>query len=178
MEPFLGEIKMVGFNFAPRGYAFCHGQLMSISQNTALFSLLGTTYGGNGQTTFGLPDLRGRVPMTFGQGPGLSNHSLGELSGTETVTLLSTQMPAHNHPVAASSDDASAKSPVGGVMAGTASPIYAADAQMNPATIGSAGGNQPHSNMQPYLVVNFIIALGVAAPVRRPGADTDEIVGP
>lgn len=168
-EPFIGEIKMAGFNFAPRGYAFCNGQLLSIAQNTALFSLLGTTYGGNGQTTFGLPNLQGRVPMHYGQGSGLTSRTMGEQSGTENVTLISTQMPAHNHLVNVSSDDATAKSPVGGVMAGAASPIYAAapDAQMNAATIGPSGGNQPHANMQPYLVVNFIIALEGIYPSRN-----------
>src|SRR3954468_23228168 len=98
-EPFLGEIRMFGGNFAPRGWAFCNGQILSIAQNTALFSLLGTTYGGNGQTTFGLPDLRGRVAVSAGQGPGLSNYSLGELAGSESVTLTSANMPAHNHSV-------------------------------------------------------------------------------
>src|SRR5438270_2669849 len=96
-EPFLGEIRMFGGNFAPRGWSLCNGQLLPIAQNTALFSLLGTTYGGNGQTTFALPDLRGRVPLHWGQGPGLSNYDLGEQTGTESVTLLSTQMPAHSH---------------------------------------------------------------------------------
>ncbi|QYG91873.1 phage tail protein [Iamia sp. SCSIO 61187] len=169
-EPFLGEIKMVGFNFAPRGYALCNGQLLSIAQNSALFALLGTTYGGNGQTTFALPNLQSRVPMHFGQGPGLSSRVMGEQAGTENVTLLSTQMPQHNHLVNASTGDSSSKNPSGGVMGGTASPIYATgspNAQMNPVTIGFAGGNQPHENMPPFLVVNFIIALQGIFPSRN-----------
>src|ERR1041385_3867939 len=104
--PFLGAICMFGFNFAPRGWAFCNGQILPIAQNTALFSLLGTTYGGNGQTTFALPDLRGRVPIHFGQGPGLSLYDLGQVGGSETVTLTPSTMPAHNHSLACSSDDA------------------------------------------------------------------------
>src|SRR5215211_7135341 len=110
-EPFIGQIMLVPYNFAPRGWAFCSGQILPIAQNTALFSLLGTTYGGNGQTTFALPDLRGRVPMSFGQGAGLPNHSLGEVAGAETITLLQTQMPAHTHSVACSSDDSNSGVP-------------------------------------------------------------------
>ena len=110
-EPFLGEIKMFGGNFAPRGYALCNGQLLAIQQNTALFALLGTTYGGNGQTTFALPDLRGRVPMSSGQGPGLTSRTLGEMSGSENVTLLSNQMPAHNHSVITNSGNGDVSSP-------------------------------------------------------------------
>src|SRR3954453_18765030 len=112
-EPFIGEIKLFAGNFAPRGYALCNGQLLAISQNPALFSILGTTYGGNGQTTFGLPDLRGRVPMHAGQGPGLTPRSLGEQSGTETVTLLSTQMPAHSHSLTADNNSADVTDPTG-----------------------------------------------------------------
>src|SRR3712207_3315813 len=110
-EPFIGEIRMVGFNFAPRGWATCDGQLLSIAQNTALFSLLGTTYGGNGQTTFALPDLRGRAALHQGQGPGLTNRVIGEASGTETVTLTTNQMPSHSHGVNANSGEAGTKSP-------------------------------------------------------------------
>ena len=108
MDPFLGQLMLVPYNFAPRGWAFCNGQIMSIAQNTALFSLLGTTYGGNGQTTFALPDLRGRVAVSAGQGPGLQNYSLGEIAGSETVTLISSQMPAHTHLVGASTGSAQA----------------------------------------------------------------------
>ncbi len=169
-EPFIGEIKMGGWNFAPRGYAFCNGQLLSIAQNTALFSLLGTTYGGNGQTTFALPDLRGRVPLHWGQGPGLSNYVLGEVSGTETVTLTTQQMPQHNHQVAATSEEAGSKTPIGNLPGFSASPIYsnaAATGTMNPAMIGVAGGSQPHPNLQPFLAVTFVIALEGIFPSRN-----------
>lgn len=168
-SPFLGEIQMFGFNFAPRGWAFCDGQLLSIAQNTALFALLGTTYGGNGQTTFGLPDLRGRVPLHRGQGPGLTNRTLGELSGSENVTLLTTQMPAHNHLLACNSDDPNAGSPAGKFPASSTSPIYASTSNSNmaPTAVSLAGGNQPHPNMQPYLTVNFCIALEGIFPSRN-----------
>jgi microcystin-dependent protein len=169
-EPFLGEIKMFGGNFAPRGYAMCWGQTLSIAQNTALFSILGTTYGGDGQTTFALPDYRGRVPMAWGQGPGLAPRTLGERSGTENVTLISTQMPAHNHGLNAATEDATSKSPTGNVLATTGGSAYIVgpiDTAMNPASIGIAGGNQPHNNMQPYLVVTFIIATEGIFPSRN-----------
>ena len=166
--PFIADIIMFGGNFAPRGWAFCSGQIMSIAQNTALFSLLGTTYGGNGQTTFALPDLRGRVPMHPGQGPGLSPYSLGQQAGSENVTLLATQIPAHNHPLNASSGAASDTVPNGNVL--SEGGIYtnaAVNAQMNPTAIGISGGNQPHSNMQPFTCVNFIIALEGIFPSRN-----------
>jgi microcystin-dependent protein len=175
-EPFIGEIRMVGFNFAPRGWALCNGQLLSIAQNTALFSLLGTTYGGNGQTTFALPDLRGRVPLHQGQGPGLTPRTIGESSGTETVTLLSSQMPAHNHTLAAFNSPGSLDTPTGNVIANIVDPntggpatlfSATADTTMNPASIGISGGNQPHENMQPYLCVNFVIALEGIFPSRN-----------
>jgi microcystin-dependent protein len=169
-EPFLGEIRMAGFNFAPRGWALCNGQLLSIAQSTALFSLLGTTYGGDGRVTFGLPDLRGRSPMHWGQGPGLTNRVQGEISGSETVTLINTQMPMHNHLVGASGEDAGVKNPSGQVLATTTTPAYVAgplDVTMNPQMIGLAGGSQPHENMHPYLVVNFIIALEGIFPSRN-----------
>ena len=173
-EPFLGEIRMFGGNFAPVGWAFCSGQLLPIAQNTALFSLLGTTYGGNGQTTFALPDLRGRVPMSFGQGPGLSPRNLGEAAGSEGVTLLTTQMPSHNHAANGATGNATAPSPQGGVWAqqvdsqgGTGNGYTAApNTTMSPQAIGQAGGNQPHDNLQPYLCVNFIIALQGIYPSR------------
>lgn len=169
-EPFLGEIRMVGFTFAPQGWALCNGQIMSISQNTALFSLLGTTYGGNGQTTFALPDLRGRVPVQAGQGPGLTNRTQGELSGEENHTLISTEMPAHNHVINGNNEGSSTARP-GGAVPGPAgnTNIYAAapdGTSMNPQMVGSAGGSQPHNNMQPYLVVNFIIATQGIYPSR------------
>jgi microcystin-dependent protein len=177
-EPFIGEIKMVGFNFAPRGYAFCNGQLISISQNTALFSLLGTTYGGNGTTNFALPDLRGRVPIHFGQGSGLSVYSLGQASGTETTTLLTTNLPAHNH-----SSRLRAESNVGTTANPTDAMISvsiqgdrifgpdttAAEVNMNIKAISeqTVGSNVPFSNLQPYLVVNFVIATQGIFPSRN-----------
>lgn len=176
-EPFIAEIRPFGFNFPPRGWAFCQGQIMSIAQNTALFSLLGTTYGGNGQTTFGLPNLGGRVPMGQGQGPGLSPRSLGATPGSETVTLLSTQMPAHNHTLTAQNASASAAAPGGGSLAkgskGGSRPgplnTYAASSNttMAPEALSLAGGSQPHENLQPYLVVNFSIALQGIYPARN-----------
>jgi microcystin-dependent protein len=168
-NPFLAEIRMFGGNFAPRGWALCNGQLLSIAQFTAVFSLLGTTYGGNGQTTFGLPDLRGRVPMHWGQGPGLSNYTLGEVAGTESVTLVSTQMPAHNHTVNAATS-ATSKNPtnnVPGFTAGGSSYAAASNTAMNAGMIAGAGGNQPHANLQPFLVVTFIIALEGIFPSRN-----------
>lgn len=167
-EPYLGQITMFAGNFPPRGYAFCQGQILSIAQNTALFSILGTTYGGNGQTTFALPDLRGRVPIQPGQGPGLSAYTLGEQSGQETVTLISTQMPAHTHSLAANSGAANDTIPNGNILSeGTIYRSGAANTTMNPAAIGQAGGNQPHPNMQPYTCVNFIIALEGLFPPRN-----------
>lgn len=174
-EQYLGEIRMFAGNFAPRGWAFCQGQLLSIAQNTALFSILGTTYGGNGQTTFALPDLRGRLPMQPGQGPGLSSRTLGEQGGTETVTLLANQMPAHTHPLLASGNQGDQFSPEGSVNAVLVDPntqqpanLYAAtpSTPMNPAAIGPAGGSQPHNNMSPFLCINFIIALEGIYPSR------------
>lgn len=172
-EPFLGQICSFGFNFAPRGWSLCNGQVISIAQNTALFSLLGTTYGGNGQTTFALPDLRGRAALHQGQGPGLTNRVIGESSGTETVTLLTTQMPQHNHLVGANSTDSNpqgVKTPVGNVPGyNDAGPLYAptVNGTMLPTMIQPAGGNQPHPNMQPYLVVNFCIAMQGIFPSRN-----------
>lgn len=175
-EPFIGEIRMVGFNFPPRGWALCDGQLLPIAQYTALFSLLGTTYGGNGQTTFALPDLRGRVPMHFGQGPGLTPRVQGEAGGSETVTLLVGEMPAHTHAVAANSGVGSADTATGNFIAGTPdantgssytsfSPV--ANTTMSPAANGVSGGSQPHNNMQPFLCVNFVIALEGIFPARN-----------
>ena len=167
--PFLGEIRIFPYNFAPRGWAFCQGQILAIAQNTALFSLLGTTYGGNGQTTFALPDLRGRVAMSSGQGPGLSNYVIGELSGTETVTLNSTQMPAHNHLLNGSNNDATDSAPQGNVPAVIPSGGYTAtpNTQMNPGAVTNAGGSQPHGNLQPFLILNFCIALNGIFPSRN-----------
>jgi microcystin-dependent protein len=169
-EPFVGEIRMFGFNFAPRNYATCQGQILPIAQNTALFSLLGTTYGGNGQTTFALPDLQGRAPMSFDQGPGLSPRDLGEVGGSEFVTLLSTEMPAHNHSLAAQSSPADRANASGAALAASADPVYSTGSSagtMHPQAVGFVGGGQPHDNMQPYLVVNFCIALRGVFPARN-----------
>jgi microcystin-dependent protein len=168
MEGTIGEIRMFAGNFAPRNWAFCQGQLLSIAQNTALFSILGTTYGGNGQTTFALPDFRSRVAVGTGQGPGLSNTVLGEISGTETVTLNTNQLPAHNHPILANSGDATASKPAGKFLALTGTPIYAPSqdgTQLGPS--GATGGNQPVSIKQPYLGMNYIICLFGIFPSRN-----------
>lgn len=176
-EQYLAEIRMFAGNFAPRGWAFCAGQILSIAQNQALFALLGTTYGGDGRTTFALPDLRGRVPLGTGAGAGLSNIVLGETVGEESHTLLAHEMPAHVHPaqatVRASSADGVNNSPQNSFLAAASSAaIYADDANatMNPAaaqvTVNPAGGNQPHNNMQPSLGMNFIIAMEGIFPSR------------
>jgi len=176
--PFLGEIRAFGFNFAPKAWAMCNGQLLSIQQNAALFSLLGTTYGGNGVNTFALPDLRGRTAVNQGQGPGLSNYTLGEVIGTETVTLITNQIPQHNHLWAANNATGDIPSPSGNFLSGakiptnnTPVPTYAAPGgatvPLAAAMIGIAGGNQPHQNMQPYLVVTYCIALSGIFPSRN-----------
>ena len=170
MDPFLGEIRMFAGNFAPRGWALCNDQLLAISQNTALFSLLGTMYGGDGRVTFGLPDLRGRIPMSFGQGPGLTPRDQGEMGGEETVTLLSQQMPAHTHVPNAESGGGNNTSPANNFWAAstrrdlTYTPTPTGP--MSPDAIRAAGNNQPHDNMQPYLAVSFIIALQGIFPPR------------
>lgn len=177
-SPFIGSIVLFAGNFAPRGWAFCQGQLLSISQNTALFSILGTTYGGNGQTTFGLPDLRSRVPVGTGQGAGLSSWQAGQMTGTESVSLLSTQMPAHNHNVQVSSgqaDSASANSNYLAVANGNFSgdPVTVNTYNGTPnATLGGnsislTGGGQPHENIQPSLGMNYIIAVEGIYPSRN-----------
>ncbi len=174
MEPFLGQLMLVGFNYAPKGWALCNGQLLSIAQNTALFSLLGTTYGGDGMTTFALPDLRGRAPLHFGQGPGLSNYVQGEASGTENVTLLTTQLPAHNHPIMANSGTGNTNSPEGALPAGFGTSLPpegpwtngGANTTLAANAVGPSGGSQPHSNMQPFLVLNWIIATEGIYPSR------------
>jgi microcystin-dependent protein len=170
VEPFLGEIMLVPYNFAPRGWAFCSGQILPIAQNTALFSLLGTTYGGNGQTTFALPDLRGRCAVSAGQGPGLSSYDLGEVTGVENVTLLPTQLPQHSHTVNALDDDAGTAIPTNNVLANIAAKGYAnkaPNAAMSPAMITGGGGNQPHNNIQPLLTLNYCIALEGVFPSRN-----------
>jgi len=167
-DPFIGEIRNFGFNFAPRGWALCNGQLLPIQQNQALFSLLGTMYGGDGRVTFGLPDLRGRVSMGFGQGPGLSLRTQGEQSGAEAVTLAAGQMPSHSHSVAAASS-ATSKNPSDALPAFTSAGTSfgtTADLAMSPAMIGQSGGSQPHDNMQPYVVTNWCISLQGIFPQR------------
>ena len=171
-EPYIGQIIMFGGNFAPRNYALCAGQIQAISQNTALFSLLGTTYGGDGRTTFALPDLRGRAPIHTGQGPGLSSRPMGQVSGEEGVTLLATQMPGHTHGVNATDNTASQPSPVGHIPAADLAgqpTVYSAqnpNATMSPQSIGLTGGSTPHNNMQPYQVINYCIALYGLFPPR------------
>jgi microcystin-dependent protein len=167
-EPFLGQIQQFGFNFAPRGWAFCNGQLMSIAQNTALFSLLGTMYGGDGVSTFGLPDMRSRTSLHFGQGNGLSNYTQGQVGGVEGVTLITGQMPSHNHSLNASSGAKFNNVPAGNHLGGA--DIYTAsalDSVMDPLSIGNTGGNQPHENRQPYLVINWCISLEGIFPSRN-----------
>jgi microcystin-dependent protein len=169
-DPFVAEIRIFPFNFAPKGWAFCDGQILPLSQNTALFSLLGTTYGGNGQSTFALPNLQGCVPMHPGQGPGLSLHSLGESSGTETVTLLQAEIPSHPHVMNASQGDGNDTSPNNELTAtGIGVNSYAGPANlapMSPGTLTPAGGDRPHNNLQPYLTLNFNIALQGVFPPR------------
>jgi microcystin-dependent protein len=181
-DPFIAEIIMFGGNFAPRNWAFCDGQLLSIASNTALFSLLGTTYGGDGRTTFGLPDLRGRVPIHPGNGPGLSSYRLGQRGGVENVTLTTSQMPSHTHAAAATADlvgtssRGTSLSPAGKSLgserrtrlystAAPDAPMSAGSVLVN-VTNSSAGGGQSHTNVQPYLAVNFIIALQGVFPSR------------
>ena len=173
-DPFVAEIRMFPFNFAPRGWAWCDGQILAISQNTALFSLLGTTYGGNGLSTFALPDLQGSAPMHPGQGPGLSLHDLGETGGSETVTLLTSEIPIHAHQQSVSSQIGSENQVVAGGapqlfamgdgvnMYGTASNLV----PMSDQALAPAGSNQPHNNMQPYLTLYFNIALQGVFPQR------------
>jgi microcystin-dependent protein len=164
--PYLGEIREFGFNFPPRGWARCDGQLLPIAQNDALYALIGTTYGGDGQTTFALPDLCGRAALHQGQGPGLNNRSIGEKSGEEAHTLTTNQMPQHTHVLAASSSEASSnrpstqRGPARGGAYDTGS-----DSEIRPPT--PAGGSQPHNNMQPYLVWNYCIALEGVFPSRN-----------
>jgi len=162
-EGFIGQIVMFAGNFAPRSWALCDGQLISISQNTALFSILGTTYGGDGETTFALPDLRGRVAIHKGQGPGLSNYTLGQRGGAETVTLTTQQMPSHNHGIMGTNSNGDQETPGGAVPARKARAddykFAAPDVAMHASMVANAGGGQSHPNIQPYLAVNYIIAL-------------------
>jgi microcystin-dependent protein len=181
-QPYLGQLILVGFNFAPLGYMFCQGQLLSIAQYSALFQLIGTTYGGDGQTTFALPDLRSRIPIHVGQGPGLSNYLLGDVGGTEQITLTVSQMPSHTHAVDTSALTATARcknaagnqqTPIGGVPAVEAAGVTATYSNAAPdssmhasavsiggtATAANSGGTQPHDNLQPYLTLNYCIAV-------------------
>ena len=165
-QPFIGEIKMFGGNFAPNGWAFCDGQLLPISENDALFVLIGTTYGGDGETTFGLPDLRGRIPIHSGQGPGLSNRILSEQLGSETTTLTVNQIPPHNHSIPGSPSVGNSTGISNStIAAGTIGRVYTNDntpsnlGDMNAGTITNVGGSQPHNNLMPYLCINFIISL-------------------
>jgi microcystin-dependent protein len=173
-EPFIGEIKIVGFNFAPRGWADCNGQLLSIAQNSALFSLFGTYYGGDGRNTFGLPDLRGRLPMHVGQGPGLSSRLLGQEGGTETNSLTQNQMPAHSHAgtVVTSAQEGDRTDPSGSYLARTEDPLQpyggATGGTMAAGSveIGATGAGQAVNNMPPYLVLRFVVALVGLYPSR------------
>lgn len=174
--PMIAEIRLFAGNFAPRSWAFCQGQILSIAQNTALFSLLGTTYGGNGQTTFALPDFRGRLPYGTGQGPGLPTINLGQIAGSPTHTLIPTEMPAHNHgggtvAIPVTTADASSKNPSGKVPAATGAPAYATPPDSTGAsatvTLPINGGSQPFSIEQPYLGMNFIIAVEGVYPSRN-----------
>jgi microcystin-dependent protein len=163
-EPFLSEIKIVSFNFPPKGWALCNGQFLPINQNQPLFALLGTTYGGNGQTTFALPNLRGQVPIHFGDG-----HTLGEAAGSTAVTVNQSQMPLHTHVLTASDANGSQPIPTGNVFA-QVNNMYTPPLNLvalDPSTVTNVGGSQPHNNMMPYLVLNFIIALQGIFPSRN-----------
>jgi len=167
-DPFIGEIRIVGFNFAPQGWAFCQGQLLSIAQYSALFSLLGTTYGGDGQVTFALPDLRGRLPMGMGNGPGLTPRTQGEESGAEKVTLSSSNLPAHTHPLFGTTANGGVDTPTNELL-GAGTSIYGTGplTPMSPSAIGpNMGGGLPVPTLPPYLVLNFIIALVGIYPSR------------
>lgn len=170
-EPFVGEIRMFAGNFAPRGWAFCDGQLLAVSQNDALFSLFGTIYGGDGRTTFGLPDLRGRLPIHMGSGPGLSPRNIGSRSGVEAVTVTVNQIPSHTHPLQASGDLAGRTTAQDNVLGKSSNiDLYTGDAPdgaLNAAAITNVGGSQSHSNVMPYLCLNFIVALVGIYPSRH-----------
>ena len=177
-QPFLGEIRLFAGNFAPRGNAYCSGQLLNVAQNSALFSLLGTFYGGNGQTTFALPDLRGRLPICMGQGPGLSNYNIGQQVGSEAVTVGTTQMPGHNHIPAASNQPATIPTPGGNVPSALESPPWTSfwvndgDKTGSPIPLATnalamQGGGQAHTNIMPLLTISIIIALQGVFPSRN-----------
>jgi microcystin-dependent protein len=176
-QPYLGEIRMFAGTFSPRGNSYCQGQLINISQNSALFSLLGTTYGGNGTTNFGLPDFQGRLPICMGQGAGLSNYTIGQMAGTESVTLQTTQIPSHTHLPLASTTAAASATPGGQIPATLAAPFkgfYVQDSKKTGSPVGlrsnavqTAGGNQPHENRMPALTIAIIIALQGIFPSRN-----------
>jgi microcystin-dependent protein len=175
-QPYLGQILIVPYNFAPRGYAFCNGQILSIAQNTALFSLMGTFYGGNGTTTFALPNLQGMAPVHQGQGAGLSPYQIGETAGSQTVTLLQNQLPVHGHTpqCASAASNPGQQSPAGNVWSpapGRTPPsMYSSNTpatNMNPGAVAAAGGSGPHNNLSPFLVMNFVIALQGIFPSRN-----------
>lgn len=172
-DPFIGELRAVGFNFAPKNWATASGQLLAISQNTPLFALLGTNFGGDGRSTFGLPNLQGRIPIGAGQGPGLSLYDVGESDGVPSVTLLQTELPQHTHTVRGDLTPAAADTPVNNAFAHSvpaAGNLYTTNStpqvQMNAGTVSSFGGNQAHNNMMPYLTLNWIIALQGIFPPR------------
>jgi microcystin-dependent protein len=170
--PYVGEIRMFGGNFAPAGWAFCDGSLLAISENDTLFTLIGTTYGGDGQQTFGLPDLRGRLPIHMGTGAGLSSRVIGQNGGTESVTLTVNQLPGHAHAFLGSANSASALSPAGAVAASPTNidlyrPGSTPDQVMASNAIGPVGGSQPHDNLQPFLCISFIISLYGVFPTQN-----------
>ncbi|MGD9101676.1 MAG: tail fiber protein [Anaerolineae bacterium] len=170
-EPFYAEIRIFAGNFAPRGWAFCDGQLLPVAQNTALFSLLGTTYGGDGRNNFALPNLQGRAPMHPGRGPGLTARRLGELGGSETATISANQLPSHNHSLLSTGAPAASGNPENGSLTRVMNPrLYRSDASnlqgMASQTLDNAGGGQSHNNVQPYLAMYFIIALQGLYPSR------------
>lgn len=169
-EPFVGEIRMFAGNFAPRGWAFCDGQLLAVSQNDALFSLLGTIYGGDGRTTFGLPDLRGRIPIHAGTGPGLSPRRLGAKAGEEKVTLTVNQLPSHRHSWNATTNSAQSRDAVNRIPAAVPGTLYTGNANqtnLSSSAVTNVGGSRSHTNLQPYLCVHFIIALVGIYPSRH-----------
>lgn len=173
MDPFVAEIRIFPFNFAPKGWAFCDGQILPLSQNTALFSLLGTTYGGDGKSNFALPNMQGNAPMHPGQGPGLSLHDLGETGGSDTVSLLESEIPSHSHALLAAPNPALVATPGPTVTLARSRTVTAYIApsgqslvNMSDQTLAPAGGDQPHNNMQPYLTLNFCIALQGVYPPR------------
>ncbi len=169
-EPFVGQVKVLAFDFPPRFYATCAGQLLPISTNQALFSLLGTQFGGNGTTNFALPDLRGRAPIHFGNGAGLSSYVIGQAAGEENHTLLLSEMPAHNHLAVGTANTADQTYPTANTWANAGSAANysnTSNGTMSPQSVATAGGNQPHPNMSPYLVVNYSIALQGIFPSRN-----------